>query len=79
MFYSLVIKLREFFTNSLLTCEAVIKAYIERVEEVNPTINAVIENRFEDALEEARAVDKFLSNTLMTAEEIEEKKPLLGR
>ncbi|CAH1963318.1 unnamed protein product [Acanthoscelides obtectus] len=72
------VELAEKIRKRELTCEAVVKAYIERVKEVNPIINAVIEDRFHDALEDAKEVDRFLSNTLMTTEEIEEKKPLLG-
>lgn len=56
------------------------EAYIERVKEVNPFINAVIEDRFEAALEESKMCDaKLKSGDLaMTAEQLEKNKPLYG-
>ncbi|XP_063706826.1 fatty-acid amide hydrolase 2-A isoform X2 [Culicoides brevitarsis] len=59
-------------------CEEVIKAYIERIQEVNPFINAVVEDRFELALAEARKVDEFLERGTKTVEEMEKETPLLG-
>jgi fatty acid amide hydrolase 2 len=56
----------------------VIKAYIQRCEEVNPLINAIVENRFEDALEEAKQVDADIANQLRTIEQMEKDLPLLG-
>lgn len=51
-------------------------AYIKRIEEVNPIINAVIESRFKEALEEARWVDDLVR--LLEADELWNKYPLLG-
>ncbi|XP_975174.1 fatty-acid amide hydrolase 2-B isoform X1 [Tribolium castaneum] len=56
----------------------VVKAYIARIEEVNPIINAVLEARFERALQEAKQVDKLLQETDLSEEQLEEKFPLLG-
>lgn len=61
-----------------LTSEEVVQTYIDRVKEVNPIINAVVQDRFESALEESRAVDAFLNTTEMPEEELKAKKPLLG-
>lgn len=52
--------------------------YIARIKEVNPVINAVIEDRFEEALEDARLVDQIISNRTVPIEEIKERQPLLG-
>ncbi|XP_050293954.1 fatty-acid amide hydrolase 2-B-like isoform X2 [Anthonomus grandis grandis] len=63
-----------------ISCEEVVQAYITRIKEVNPLLNAVIEDRFADALEDARKVDllvcsnEFLSN----GEKIIQEYPLLG-
>ena len=43
-----------------LKSEQILHAYIARIEEVNGLINAVVEQRFEAALDEAREVDKNL-------------------
>ncbi|KAG8277895.1 hypothetical protein J6590_033428 [Homalodisca vitripennis] len=59
-------------------CEEVIKAYIARVKEVNPIINAVVQSRFDQALEEARLIDKSLLVNDRTEEELARETPLLG-
>lgn len=38
------------------------EAFIERIEKVNPAINALVENRFQEAREEAAACDKLLES-----------------
>lgn len=55
-----------------------VQAYIDRCKEVNPLINAIVEDRFEEALEEARAIDQDISNDLRTVDEMERDLPLLG-
>lgn len=51
------------------------KAYVDRVSSVNPILNAVVQDRFEQALEEAKAVDRLLESGNSSAVE---RKPLLG-
>lgn len=46
-----------------LRSEDVVRAYIERIREVNPLINAVVEERFEAAIEEARKADALIAET----------------
>ncbi|RMB98191.1 hypothetical protein DUI87_25094 [Hirundo rustica rustica] len=60
-----------------VTCIEVVEAYVERIKEVNPLINAVVKDRFEEALQEARQVDKLLSEG-PGDDCLEEKFPLLG-
>jgi Asp-tRNA(Asn)/Glu-tRNA(Gln) amidotransferase A subunit family amidase len=36
-----------------------VKAYINRIKEVNPYLNAVVEDRFDEALEDAQKADKM--------------------
>jgi fatty acid amide hydrolase 2 len=45
---------------------------------VNPYINAVVEDRYGDALREAQEVDTFTASRIKTEEEIEKETPLLG-
>ncbi|XP_060526887.1 fatty-acid amide hydrolase 2-A-like isoform X2 [Cylas formicarius] len=59
--------------NREISCENVIQTYVARVREVNPFINAVIEDRFQEALEEARKVDELLTSGNVPAD-----RPLLG-
>ncbi|KZC10722.1 Fatty-acid amide hydrolase 2 [Dufourea novaeangliae] len=61
-----------------VTSEEVVKAYIERCEDVNPILNAIVETRYEAAIQEARKVDEFLAGTTETVEELARTKPLLG-
>lgn len=56
-------------------------AYISRIKEVNPLLNAVIEDRFEGALEDARQIDKRLAESEVSKDEkqLEREQPLLGK
>ena len=45
-----------------LTAERVIRVYIHRIHEVNPILNAIVSDRFVDALEEARHIDEVLDS-----------------
>ncbi|CAG9772552.1 unnamed protein product [Ceutorhynchus assimilis] len=67
-------KIRRKQISSLDICEA----YIERVKEVNPTLNAVVEDRFNEALKEAKQVNSYLQTTSLSEAELEKIKPLLG-
>lgn len=54
------------------------RAYVERCVAVNPVLNAIVDQRYDTAIEEARKVDKFLASTSTTEEELAREKPLLG-
>lgn len=56
--------------------EDIVKSYIERIKEVNPIINAVVDERFEEALKEAQAVDALVES--MPENELKHDKPFLG-
>lgn len=45
---------------------------------MNPLVNAVVEERFEDALKDAKNVTDYLRTTSLTEEELQKIKPLLG-
>lgn len=55
-----------------------ISAYIDRIRLVQPIINAVVEEIFEEALREADAADRLVASGNLSVEEIRKKKPLLG-
>uniref|UniRef100_A0A8D0C3E3 Fatty acid amide hydrolase 2 n=1 Tax=Salvator merianae TaxID=96440 RepID=A0A8D0C3E3_SALMN len=62
----------------LVKCVDVIEAYIERINQVNPLVNAVVKDRFEAALQEAHQVDQLLSEGHDDEESLQEKFPFLG-
>ncbi|XP_033227139.1 fatty-acid amide hydrolase 2-A isoform X2 [Belonocnema kinseyi] len=65
--------------NKQLTSEKVVQSYIDRIKEVQPILNPVIENRFEDALKDARKCDEFLKSPEAPSVEILAKeKPFFG-
>ncbi|GIY64320.1 fatty-acid amide hydrolase 2-B [Caerostris darwini] len=61
-----------------LSCEEVMKAYVERSKLVHPYINAAVDERYEDALNDARNVDKFLASGAKSEVDIARDTPLLG-
>ncbi|XP_076642846.1 fatty-acid amide hydrolase 2-like isoform X1 [Halictus rubicundus] len=61
-----------------VSSEEVVKAYIERCKDVNPMLNAIVDTRYDSAIEEARKVDEFLSVTTKTEAEVAHDLPLLG-
>ncbi|XP_050392276.2 fatty-acid amide hydrolase 2-A [Patella vulgata] len=61
-----------------VTAEHVMQVFIERVKEVNPKVNAVVANRYEEALKDAKQVDSLLDNSSIPEEFSQEKCPFLG-
>lgn len=55
-----------------------VKAYIDRIRVVNPYLNAVIENRFEAALNDAKVCDEELKSGKYDVETLEKEKALFG-
>lgn len=55
----------------------VVKAYYDRILHVNPELNAVIDGPFQNALEEAKGVDRRLESNEISEEEFS-RKPFLG-
>ncbi|XP_068164912.1 fatty-acid amide hydrolase 2-A-like [Antennarius striatus] len=56
----------------------VVQAYIDRIQEVNPLLNAVVKDRFDAALQEAAQVDKLIEEETDGEEVLEGRLPLLG-
>lgn len=55
-----------------------LKTFIERVQEVNPLLNCVVDERFTDAMKDAEEADRFIASGQWTEDEIATKKPFLG-
>ncbi|KAJ9578564.1 hypothetical protein L9F63_005214 [Diploptera punctata] len=72
------VSLAEKIRNKEVSSETLVQKFIDRVEEVNPLINAVVDDRFELALQEARNVDAFLASTTLTQDMLKSQKPFLG-
>ncbi|XP_037943913.1 fatty-acid amide hydrolase 2-B-like [Teleopsis dalmanni] len=49
--------------NRKLTSVEIVQAYITRIKEVNTSLNAVIEDRFEQAIRDAERADTMISST----------------
>ncbi|KAL1491976.1 hypothetical protein ABEB36_012486 [Hypothenemus hampei] len=60
-----------------LTSEDVVQAFIDRIKEVNPILNSLVDQRFEDALKEAREIDKDIATGHISDVDFLEK-PFLG-
>ncbi|XP_048478566.1 fatty-acid amide hydrolase 2 isoform X2 [Plutella xylostella] len=62
--------------NKELKAEELMKCVIERIKAVNSIINAVTDERFEDALKEAKEIDRKIAEGL--PDEYFDKRPFLG-
>lgn len=60
-----------------VTCYEVVRTYIDRINEINPIINAVIEGPFVEALDEAKNIDDRIRQGLVSENEFAQK-PFLG-
>ncbi|KOC67138.1 Fatty-acid amide hydrolase 2 [Habropoda laboriosa] len=65
--------------NKQLTSEEVVQSYIDRIREIQPVLNCVVEERFEDALKEAGKCDELLkSQNAPSPQGLAEEKPFFG-
>ena len=71
------VEIAELIRNEEITCYQVVNAYINRIIETNPILNAVIDGPFIDALDEASQIDTRIKNGIVTQQEFNEK-PFLG-
>ncbi|XP_075220056.1 fatty-acid amide hydrolase 2-like isoform X2 [Lycorma delicatula] len=60
------------------TCEQVVGAYIKRCRSVNPHLNAIVEQRFDEASKEAYEIDQIIASHTKSQEQLERETPLLG-
>lgn len=63
--------------NKGLTSQEVVQAFIDRILEINPVLNCVVADRFQEALQEAKAIDEKIQNGSYTPEQLQ-KMPFLG-
>lgn len=56
----------------------VVQSFISRIREVNPILNALVYDRFDEALREAKAVDDLVSSGTQDEATLKENYPLLG-
>ncbi|XP_076254296.1 fatty-acid amide hydrolase 2-like [Rhynchophorus ferrugineus] len=70
-------QLAQSIRNRKLTCQQVVQTFINRIKEVNPIINAVVDERFSEALKEATAIDDAISIGNIMETDFDNK-PLLG-
>lgn len=55
-------RLAKMIRNREVTAVEVMQAFIQRAQEVNPIVNAIIAERYNDAMREAQEVDEILDN-----------------
>ncbi|CAH2315945.1 fatty-acid amide hydrolase 2 [Pelobates cultripes] len=70
--------LAERIRNGELRSSVLVQSFISRIQQVNTVLNAVVCERFDDALQEARSVDDMLSSGTEDKETLRHKYPLLG-
>lgn len=61
-----------------ITCYDVVNTHIQHIKKVNPILNAVIDNRFAEAIFEAKIYDEQLANGKFDIKTLEKEKPLYG-
>ncbi|XP_052753513.1 fatty-acid amide hydrolase 2-A-like isoform X2 [Galleria mellonella] len=63
-----------------ITSEELVFAYIDHVKAVNPVLNAIVEERYRAAIEDAKAVDRKIEEAKKngTLQPLTAEKPLLG-
>ncbi|GFS75591.1 fatty-acid amide hydrolase 2-A [Trichonephila clavipes] len=71
-------KLAEEIREGKIKSEDVIRAYMERILEVEPYINATVDQCFSEALDEAKEVDVLIASGRYSKKQLAEEKPLLG-
>lgn len=64
--------------NRKITSVEVVQSFINRIKEVNPILNCVVDNRFDEALKDAKRVDELIASGQKTKEELLKDTPFLG-
>ncbi|KAI4884988.1 hypothetical protein NFI96_020256 [Prochilodus magdalenae] len=72
------VQLAEKIRRREVTSVEVVQAYIDRIQEVNPLLNAVVKDRFSAALSEAAHVDRLIDEETGGEEALADRFPLLG-
>lgn len=61
-----------------VSCVDVMGSFIARSKQINPLLNCVVDQRFDEALNEAEEADQLLASNKYTVDELREQKPFLG-
>ncbi|XP_030376034.1 fatty-acid amide hydrolase 2 [Scaptodrosophila lebanonensis] len=61
-----------------LSSVQVLEAFIHRVKEVNPILNCVVDERYNQALKEASEADALIQSSQYTVDQLAKNKPFLG-
>lgn len=61
-----------------LKSEDLVKSFVARITQVNGILNAVVDERYAAALEEARAADKLIESGEWTSENLQRARPFHG-
>ncbi|CAG9767330.1 unnamed protein product [Ceutorhynchus assimilis] len=61
-----------------ITSEQVLDSFIERIKEVNPVLNCVVADRFDEAKKEAQEADERVRSGTVSEEVLAKEKPFLG-
>lgn len=61
-----------------MTSLHVVNSFIERIEEINPILNCVVANRFEEARKDAQKVDDIIKSGTIPSDVLEKEKPFFG-
>ncbi|KAI1709765.1 amidase domain-containing protein [Ditylenchus destructor] len=71
-------KSAEMIRTGEITSSKLVQDYINRIKQVNPLVNAVVTEMFDEAMEGAEKVDQYLANLNKDGQEFEQTQPLLG-
>ncbi|ERL84449.1 hypothetical protein D910_01881 [Dendroctonus ponderosae] len=61
-----------------ITSEQVLDSFIERIKQVNPVLNCVVADRFDEARKEAQEADQLIQAQRIPQETLANEKPFLG-
>lgn len=61
-----------------MTSTQVLNTFIKRIKQINPLLNCVVDERFDDALQDAAKVDELIASNQYTADQLRDTKPFLG-
>lgn len=61
-----------------MTSTHVVKAFIRRIQQINPLLNCVVDERFDEALQDAAIVDELIASNQYSADQLQQSKPFLG-
>lgn len=61
-----------------ITSEQVLDSFIARIKQVNPSLNCIVADRFDEARKEAQEADELIKSGTVSTETLAKEKPFLG-